>query len=204
MVHEEDSHLPSGQSGPGTGRLHSFRDPHLHQAGLLGIGGGEGGEEAEVPSPPLVICSPTTCLDQVKPPDATELFQISVAQSAKQLPSDWEEPAPEVATNNRRHTGSTQKVHCTHRMCSAHTRGANRRCSAHTRSAQKVHCTHKECTVHRARATRVEKAGPWSGDTATCGADPRYDARVPQCSGARATLVHQLAKLRWIQWPCLV
>ena len=103
----------------------------------------------------------------------------SVAQSAKQLPSDWEEPAPEVATSNRRHTGSTQKVQCTE-------------------------CTYRECTVHRARATRVEKAGPWSGDTATCGADPRYDARVPQCSDAGATLVHQLAKLRGIRWPCLV
>ena len=116
----------------------------------------------------------------------------SVAQSAKQLPSDWEEPAPEVATSNRRHTGSAQKVHCTHRECT-----------------QKVHCTectYRECTVHRARATRVEKAGPWSGDTATCGADPRYDARVPQCSDAGATLVqvHQLAKLRWTRWPCLV
>ena len=33
---------------------------------------------------PLVICSPTTCFDQVKPPDATELFQISgsVCQAA--------------------------------------------------------------------------------------------------------------------------
>ena len=45
----------------------------------------------------------------------------SVAQSAKQLPSDWEEPAPEVATSNRRHTGSTQKVQCTYRE---HTEGA--------------------------------------------------------------------------------
>ena len=36
-----------------------------------------------------------------------------MAHSAKQLPSDWEEPAPEVATSNRRHTGSTQKVQCT-------------------------------------------------------------------------------------------
>ena len=118
----------------------------------------------------------------------------SVAQSANQLPSDWEEPAPEVATSNRRYTGSTQKVQCTE--CTLHT--------AHARSTQKVQCTQRGCTVHRARATRVEKAGPWSGDTATCGADPRYDARVPQCSGARATLVHQLAKLRWIHWPCLV
>ena len=120
----------------------------------------------------------------------------SVAQSAKQLPSDWEEPAPEVATNNRRHTGSTQKVQCTEYTYREDIEGA-----VHT---QGVQCTHKECTVHTARATRVEKAGPWSGDTATCGADPRYDARVPQCSGARATLVHQLAKLRWIRWPCLV
>ena len=42
-----------------------------------------------------------------------------MAQSA-QLPSDWEEPAPEVATSNRRHTGSTLKVQCTecaHREC---------------------------------------------------------------------------------------
>ena len=58
----------------------------------------------------------------------------SVAQSAKQLPSDWKEPAPEVATNNRRHTGSTQKVQCTECTYREYIEGAQ--------------CTYRECTVH--------------------------------------------------------
>ena len=64
----------------------------------------------------------------------------SVAHSAKQLPSDWEEPAPEVATSNRRYTGSTQKVQCTEYTYREDIEGA-----VHT---QGVQCTHKECTVH--------------------------------------------------------
>ena len=85
----------------------------------------------------------------------------SVSQSAKQLPSDWEEPAPEVATNNRRHTGSTLKVHCTHRE---HIEGAvctqrvYRRCSAHTGRTQKVQCTHRECTESAVHTQSVHSA----------------------------------------------
>ena len=60
----------------------------------------------------------------------------SVAQSAKQLPSDWKEPAPEVATNNRRHTGSTQKVQCTECTHREHTEGAVQ--------TQGVHSAHGE------------------------------------------------------------
>ena len=60
----------------------------------------------------------------------------SVAHSAKQLPSDWEEPAPEVATNNRRHTGSTQKVQCTEYTYREDIEGA-----VHT---QGVHSAHGE------------------------------------------------------------
>ena len=89
----------------------------------------------------------------------------SVAQSAKQLPSDWEEPAPEVATSNRRHTGSAQKVHCTHRECT-----------------QKVHCTectYRECThrEHTEGAVHIEGVHSAQGEGHTGGKSGTLERR---------------------------
>ena len=122
----------------------------------------------------------------------------SVAQSAKQLPSDWEEPAPEVATNNRRHSGSTQEVHCTECTYREHTKGAvhtqreHGRCTAHTGSAQ---CTGR---------------GPHGWKKRDLGAATlrRVELTLDMTHGSHSALApeqHLFINLqRWIRWPFLV